>query len=81
MWYYPIHLLCIYVFTPSIAGDIGACNPNLQGLVVKMLDSTIHQAPVVQKVDNAILRINLYPLDSAIGFNNTYLLDSDLSGG
>ena len=46
-----------------------------------MLDSTIHQAPVVQKVDNAILRINLYPVDSAIGFNNTYPLDSDLSGG
>ena len=27
-----------------------------------------NQAPVVQKVDNAIHRINLYPLDSAIGF-------------
>ena len=39
------------------------------------------QVPVVQKVDNAIHRINLYPLDSAIGFPNTYsLLDSDLSG-
>jgi len=36
---------------------------------------------VVQKVDNAINWINLYPLKSAIGFPNTYLLDHDLSGG
>ena len=36
-----------------------------------------HQAPVVQKVDNAIHRINLYPLNSAIGFPNTYPLDGD----
>ena len=36
---------------------------------------------VVQKVDNVIYRINYYPLDSAIGFPNTYPLDSDLSGG
>ena len=33
--------------------------------------------PVVQKVDHAIHRINLYPLDNAIGV--TYPLDSDLS--
>ena len=39
------------------------------------------QAPVVQNVDNAIHRINLYPVDRAIGFHNTYPLDSDLSGG
>ena len=38
-------------------------------------------APVVQEVDNAIHRKNLYPLDNAMGFPNTYLLDSDLSGG
>ena len=34
------------------------------------------QASFVQKMDNAIHRINLYPLDSAMGFPNTYLLDS-----
>ena len=34
-----------------------------------------NKAPVVQKVDNAIQRISLYRLD------NTYPLDSDLSGG
>ena len=33
----------------------------------------IEQAPVVQKLDNAIHRINLYPVDSAIGFANSYL--------
>ena len=42
-------------------------------------------APVVQKVyiyvDIAIQRINLYPMDSAIGFPYTYPLDSDLSVG
>ena len=36
-----------------------------------------NQAPVVQKVDNAIHRINLYPLNSAIGFPNTYPRDGD----
>ena len=39
------------------------------------------QAPVVQKLDSAVQRINLYPVDSAIGFPNTYPLDRDLSGG
>ena len=38
-------------------------------------------AQVVQKLDNAIHRINHYPVDSTIGFPNTYSLDSDLSGG
>ena len=32
--------------------------------------------PVVQKVDNAIHRINHYPLDGAIGFPNSYPWDS-----
>ena len=38
-------------------------------------------SPVVQKVDNAIDWINLYPLDSAIFFPNIYPVDSNLSGG
>ena len=41
----------------------------------------LDQAPVVQTVDNAIYRINHYPLDIAIGFAITYPADSDLSGG
>ena len=39
------------------------------------------QAPVVQRLDNAIQRINHYPADSVVCFVNTYPLDSDLSGG
>ena len=38
-------------------------------------------ASVVQRLDSAIHRITLYPVDSAISFPNTYPLDSDLSGG
>lgn len=38
-----------------------------------------HQAPVVRRLDNAILWINLYTVDSAICFAITYPLDSDLS--
>ena len=37
-------------------------------------------APVVQKVDSAFHQINLYPVDSVIGFPNAYPLDRDLSG-
>ena len=40
----------------------------------------IHQDRVVQKVDNAIHRINQYPADSVVCFVNTYPLDSDLTG-
>ena len=39
------------------------------------------QAPVVQKVDNAIHRINHCPMDNAIVYPNSYPLDSDLSSG
>ena len=38
-------------------------------------------APVVQTLYSTIHRINHYPADSVIDFRNTYLLDSDLSGG
>ena len=50
-----------------LRAPLAARNPNLQ-------------APVVQKVDSAIHRINLYPWDSVIGLPNTYPLGSDLSG-
>ena len=40
------------------------------------------QAPVIQKVDCAIQWINLYPIDNAVGFSNTYpLLHRNFSGG
>ena len=37
---------------------------------------TKDQAPVVQRLDNAIHRINHYPADSVVCFVNTYPLDS-----
>ena len=33
--------------------------------------------PVVQKLDNAIRWMNLYPVDKAIGFPNAYPRDSE----
>ena len=40
-----------------------------------------HLALLFRKVDNAIHRINHYPVDSVVCFVNTCPLDSDLSGG
>ena len=65
------------LFNPSylnsnLALTLGYLNPALNNPA---------QAPVVQKVDSAIHWISLYPVDSAIGFPNTYLLDRDLSDG
>ena len=39
------------------------------------------QASVAQRLDSAIHRINLYSVDSAISFPDTYPPNSDLSGG
>ena len=38
-------------------------------------------ASVVQRLDDAIHRMNLYPVDSAVRFAITYPLGSDLSVG
>ena len=46
-------------------------------IVVMLLALTL----VVEKADNAIRWMNLYPVDKAIGFPNTHPLDSDLSSG
>ena len=40
------------------------------------IDADHYQAPVVRKVNSAIHRISHYPLDSAIGFPNTYPMNS-----
>ena len=55
----------------------------LLAVTIKKNDNAIHkvQAWVVQKVDNAIHWINHYPAEGMVCFVNTYLLDSDLSGG
>ena len=52
-----------------------------RSIMARTQDPGTHLAPVVQKVDNVIHRINHYPLDSAISFPITYPLDSDSSGG
>ena len=50
-----------------------------QGRFFPSLIETRNQALLVQMADNAIHWINLYPLDSAIGFPN-HPLNSELSG-
>ena len=49
--------------------------------IVTKTYNSILLAPVAQKVDNAIHRINYYPADNVVCFVNTYPLDSDLSDG
>ena len=44
-------------------------------------NQNVHLAPVVQRLDNAIHRINHCPVDSVVCFVSIYPLDSDLSGG
>ena len=51
------------------------------GEIAVLVSDIIGLAPVVQRVDNAIHRINHYPVDSVVCFANTYPLDSDLSDG
>ena len=46
-----------------------------------LCEAFLHRAPVVHTVDNAIHRVNHYPLNIAIGFAITYRVDSDVSGG
>ena len=36
---------------------------------------------VVRRLDNGIHQVDHYPMDSVVCFANTYLLDSDSSGG
>ena len=48
---------------------------------IKRLLLLLKLAPVIQWLDSVIHRLKIYPVDSAIGFPNTYPLDSDLSGG
>ena len=45
------------------------------------LDTAKPQAPVVQRLDSALHRINYYPADKYYGNQLRYPLDRDLSGG
>ena len=66
----------------AIKGSIGMCSCEGYGLqAASSRTGDINQALVVQRPDNAIHRINHYPADSVVCFVNTYLLDSNLSGG
>ena len=61
-----------------------ASNTQIEALVLETFGNFWYfgkQAPVVQKVDNAIHRINHYPADSVVCFVKVYPLDSDLSSG
>ena len=62
---------------PVLAENI----PFLENIFGLPFSLNILLAPVVQRLDNAIHRINHYPADSVVCFANTYPLDSDLSGG
>ena len=55
-------------------------NPD-QRKFLKELCHDIYLAPVVQKLDSAIHRINHYPGNKYYGNQLRYPLDSDLSGG
>ena len=57
------------------------CSVDLSTLLcIHIVSQTVLQdtvlVPVVQKVNSATLSINLYPVDSAVGFPNTYPVDS-----
>ena len=62
----------------ALAGDIALCSWARHFTLTVRLST---QARVVRKVENAIHRINHYPVDSVVCFVNTCPLDSDLSGG
>ena len=50
---------------------------NRNNFLVFIIVTFIDLALVVQKLDSAIYRINLYPLDNAISFRNIYPLGGD----
>ena len=57
---------------------VGTCRRQRNWLnMIKEFNS----GPVVPKEDSSIHWINLYKMDSAIGFPNAYPLNRDLSGG
>ena len=76
--------VCTIILTVDVKGNAGVielsccCCPRCDA---SPLYPFIHLATVAQKVDSDIQWINLYPVDSATGFPNTYPLDSDLSSG
>ena len=72
---------CRQIFGP----ENGVCNflalVKIYGMLILQICAFSPPGPVVQRVDNAIHRINHYPVDRIVCFINTYPLESDLSGG
>ena len=56
-------------------------NDYFSNMPAHLIGTAIAQAPVVQRVDNAIHRINHYPVDKCWENKLDYPPDSDLSGG
>ena len=67
--------LLLSVFTQQLEILVTSLGTPLFGLNKDVLVS------FVQRADNTIHWINVYPLNDVIGFLDTYPLDSDLSGG
>ena len=85
---YPSVCLCVCLFVflsvylaVCLSVHLSICLPDYLSFYLSVYLSPTDLARVVRKVDNAIHRINHYPVDSAVCFVNTYPLDSDLSGG
>ena len=74
--------LVIFSYFRSLSVRKSACvKVVLVPKIIRLDSQSKVQAPVVQRLDNAIHRINHYPADSVVCFVDTYPLDSDLSGG
>ena len=73
-----VSLYLFRLFSPLI---FRTWNRTLSTNMSHWLQTTKHLGPVVQKVNSAIHWMNLYAVDNAIDFPNTYPLCSKLSGG
>ena len=61
--------------------NINAVSTTTETTLTKAVHGNSTPGQVVRKVDNAIQRINHYPVDSLVCFVNIYPLDSELSDG
>ena len=68
-------------FFKFIICNLACQSPSSLTILAPLRFISIYLGPVVQRLANAIHQINHYPADSVVCFVNTYLLDSDLSGG
>ena len=71
----------VYLYTVLMLFVIELYKLQLKEEIIALSLWSIDLAPVVQTVDSTIHQINLYPLESAIGFPNIYPLYSELSSG